>query len=73
MDLSILDAVGVGGLTMIYVIRVLTRHEDETIELIKKKIDRKIAIDSFSPKRRRLKKYEGRWQNVEERCFPGLL
>ena len=58
---------------MWYVIQVQGGQEEKTAELIKKQLT--LCDDSlrecFIPKKERMKKFKGRWQQVEELLFPG--
>ena len=58
---------------MYYVIQVIGRQEDKVVDQIRKKISEDIAIDVFVPKRKQLKKYEGKWHEITERIFPGYV
>ena len=60
---------------MWYVIQVQGGQEEKTAELIKKQLT--LCDDSlrecFIPKKERVKKFKGRWQQVEELLFPGYV
>ena len=59
---------------MYYVIQVKTGKEDKTIEDIKKyKKDQDYDFEIFSPYRESLRKYNGQYKVVKERCFPGYI
>ena len=58
---------------MYFVIQVLSGKEDSIIDILNRKIDKDIILECFTPRRVRMKKYEGKWHNVTERYFPGYI
>lgn len=58
---------------MWYVIQVAGGQEEETAALIQKQIPHEILTECFIPRKERVKKFHGRWQQVEEILFPGYV
>ena len=58
---------------MYYVVQVKTGKEQRTIDDIKKQLGDKEGFDVFSPYRKSLRKYNGVFKEVIERCFPGYI
>lgn len=60
---------------MWYVIQVQGGQEEKTAKLIKNqlKFNDSSLRDCFIPKKVRVKKFRGRWQQVEEILFPGYV
>lgn len=58
---------------MWYVIQVAGGREEETAGLIRTQISPDVMEESFIPRKERIKKFRGRWQQVEEILFPGYV
>lgn len=58
---------------MWYVIQVAGGQEEETAALIQKQIPHEILTECFIPRKERVKKFHGCWQQVEEILFPGYV
>lgn len=58
---------------MWYVIQVAGGREEETAGLIRTQISLDVMEESFIPRKERIKKFRGRWQQVEEILFPGYV
>lgn len=58
---------------MYYVIQVKTGKEDQTMKDILKFASSDPYFEVFSPYRKTLRKYNGVYKEVKERCFPGYL
>ena len=58
---------------MYYVVQVKTGKEEKTIEELKRQLGDKEGFDVFSPFRKSLRKYNGEFKEVVERCFPGYI
>ena len=60
-------------LNMYFVIHTTSGKEDELIKNIKKNYDSSIFNDVFSVKRELRKKFNGKWNDITERLFPGYI
>lgn len=58
---------------MWYVIQVQGGQEERTAELIQKQVSPLAIEECFIPKKERLKKFRGRWQQMEEILFAGYV
>ena len=58
---------------MWYVIQVMGGREENTADMIRKRISSETIEECFIPKKERLKKFKGRWQQIEEILFPGYV
>ena len=58
---------------MYYVIQVQTGQEKKIIEDMKRHMKDVSYFDVFSPSRKTLRKYQGEFKEVNERCFPGYV
>lgn len=58
---------------MWYVIQVAGGREEETAALIQKQISPDVMRESFIPRKERIKKFRGRWRQVQEILFPGYV
>ncbi len=59
---------------MYFVIQVVSKSENKMMEKIKLFIsDSSIMNDIFIPRRKRLRKNNGKWKEYEEICFPGYI
>lgn len=58
---------------MWYVMQVASGREGHTVLLIERILSQGILENCFVPMRRMKKKYEGRWQEVKEKLFPGYV
>ena len=58
---------------MWYVIQVAGGQEEETAALIRRQISPELMEESFIPRKERIKKFRGSWQQVEEILFPGYV
>ena len=58
---------------MWYVIQVVGGQEEQTAELIGRQVEKEVLKECFIPKKERVKKFRGRWQQVEEILFPGYV
>lgn len=58
---------------MYFVIHTTSGKEDELIENIKKNYDPSIFKDVFCVKRELKKKFNGKWNDITERLFPGYI
>lgn len=56
-----------------YVIQVRSRQEEKIKKSCEMLISNDILIDCFIPKNKRLKKFAGKWFEVEETLFPGYV
>ncbi len=56
---------------MWYVIQTLGGQEEKTADMIRRMVTPDLIQECFVPKRERLKKFEGRWNKVEEVLFQG--
>ena len=56
-----------------YVIQVERRKEEEIATICRKQIASDILIDSFVPKYKRLRKYQGKWHQEEAILFSGYV
>lgn len=56
---------------MWYVIQTLSGEEERTADMIRKWISSYYIEECFVPKRERMKKFQGRWNKVEEILFQG--
>ncbi len=58
---------------MWYVMQVVSGREGHTVLLMERILSRGILKNCIVPMRRMKKKYEGRWQEVKEKLFPGYV
>ncbi|MDO4590662.1 MAG: antiterminator LoaP [Slackia sp.] len=58
---------------MWYVIQVVGGKEDETLELLRRIVDRSIVLEAFIPRRHVMHRRDGVWRTVDEILFPGYL
>ena len=58
---------------MYFVIQVISGKESSIVNILNRKISKDIILECFVPIRERLKKYNGKWQKVQERYFPGYI
>lgn len=58
---------------MYFVIQVIGGKESSIVDILNRKISKDIAKECFIPVRKRLKKYNGKWNKVTERYFPGYV
>lgn len=58
---------------MYYVIQVRVGKEQKVINYIKEYIQKCEIFDVFSPSRKELRKYNGQFEEVVVKCFPGYL
>ena len=58
---------------MWYVMQVVSGREGHTVLLMERILSQGILENCFVPMRRMKKKYEGRWQEVKEKLFPGYV
>jgi len=56
-----------------YVIQVSPGKEKEVIDLIHNIVPSGYYEDAFFVSKIRKKKYEGKWHDIEEKCFPGYI
>lgn len=56
-----------------YVIQVRSGKEDEIKRTCERKIEREVLKECFIPRSIRLKKYQGKWHQVEEILFKGYV
>ena len=56
-----------------YVIQVKSRREDIVMKECRLLISNDILIDCFVPKYRHLKRYQGKWHQVEDILFTGYV
>ncbi len=59
--------------TMWYVMQVVSGQENRTICLMEKMISEEILGSCFAPMRRLRKKFNGTWQEITEKLFPGYV
>lgn len=58
---------------MWYVIQTLGGEEERTADMIRKKVSPEYLEECFVPKRERMKKFHGAWNQVEEILFQGYV
>lgn len=58
---------------MWYVIQVQGGQEEKTARMIEKQVSGGVMEECFIPKKERVKKFRGQWQQVEEVLFPGYV
>lgn len=58
---------------MWYVIQVAGGREEETAALMQKQMSPEVMRESFIPRKERIKKFRGRWRQVQEILFPGYV
>lgn len=63
----------IGETDMWYVIQTFGGEEEQTADIIKKRVSSYYIEDCFIPKRERMKKFQGRWNKVEEILFRGYV
>lgn len=60
-------------MTVWYVIQTLGGQEEQTADMIRKRVPSYYIEDCFIPRRERMKKFQGRWNKVEEILFRGYV
>lgn len=58
---------------MWYVVQVAGGREEKTALMILGRVSRTVMDECFIPKKERMKKFRGRWRQVEEILFPGYV